>query len=123
MAASPEDVIVEFEKAALSGDYAALAELYEPNATLVMAAMGVVAEGRDAIKATWEGLKAMGQFLSLDVESRPIIRDGDLAVAHLVATVRLQPPDTEEVTVIPVRATEVMRRGADGEWRYVYDHS
>ena len=123
MADSPEDVIVEFEKAAVTGDYSAIADLYEADATLVMAEMAVLAQGRENIKATWEGLQALGQFLSLDIESRPIIRDGDLAVAHLVATVRLQPPDSTEVTTMPVRATEVMRRGDDGQWRYVIDHA
>lgn len=123
MADSPEDVIVEFEKAALSGDYSAMADLYEPDATLVMAEMGVLAKGRETIRATWEGMQAMGQFLALDIESRPIIRDGDLAVAHLVGTVRIQPPDSTEVTALAVRATEVMRRGEDGCWRYVIDHS
>ena len=123
MADSPEDVIVEFEKAAVTGDYSAIADLYEADATLVMAEMAVLAQGRENIKATWEGLQAMGQFLSLDIDSRPIIRDGDLAVAHLVATVRLQAPDSNDVTAMPVRATEVMRRGDDGQWRYVIDHA
>ena len=123
MADSPEDVIVEFEKAALANDFAAMADLYEQDATLVMATMEVLAQGRDAIRATWESMSAMGQFVAMDIESRPIVQDGDLAVAHLVASVRLQSPDSDEATVIPVRATEVMRRGADGKWRYLIDHS
>ncbi|HEX5268044.1 MAG TPA: SgcJ/EcaC family oxidoreductase [Acidimicrobiales bacterium] len=123
MADSPEDVIVEFEKAAVTNDFSALADLYEEDALLVMATMEVRARGRDEIKATWEGMSAMGQFLALDIESREIVRDGNLAVAHLVATVRLESPDSTEATLIPVRATEVMRRGDDGKWRYLIDHS
>jgi ketosteroid isomerase-like protein len=90
---------------------------------MVMADMDIVSQGREAIVATWEGMAAMGEMVGFDVESRSIVQEGNLAVAHLVATVRLQLPDAAEATEIPVRATEVMRRGTDGKWRYFIDHA
>jgi ketosteroid isomerase-like protein len=47
--------------------------------------------------------------------------DGNLAYAHQhgLITGKL---DGEPVE-IPFRTTEIMRRGADGNWKYVVDHA
>ena len=53
MADTPEALIDEFTAGFLTGDANAIADCYEDDAILVMAALGIVAEGKDAIRETW----------------------------------------------------------------------
>jgi ketosteroid isomerase-like protein len=69
------------------------------------------------------GLAAVGKPIDFRVESRDVTMDGDYAHAHLVGTVLLKSADTGHEDTMEVRATEVMHRGIDGQWRYVIDHA
>jgi uncharacterized protein (TIGR02246 family) len=123
MADTPEALIVEFEAGLLAGDADAMADCYEDDAIYVMASMGLVAEGKEAIRETWAGLAAMGQPIDFSVESRDVTMDGDYAYAHLVGTALIKWADSGQEDALPIRATEVMHRGIDGQWRYVIDHA
>ncbi len=123
MADTPEALIEEFKAGFLTGDADAMADCYEDDAIYVMASMGLVAEGKEAIRETWAGLAAMGQAIDFKIASRPVQVDGDLAYAHLVGTALIKWADTGQEDTMEIRATEVMHRGVDGQWRYVIDHA
>jgi uncharacterized protein (TIGR02246 family) len=123
MANTPEALIDEFKAGFLTGDADAMADCYEDDAILVMAAVGIVAEGKEAIRETWAGMNAMGQPIDFSIASRPVQVDGDLAYAHLVGTALIKSTETGQEDTMEVRATEVMHRGVDGQWRYVIDHA
>jgi len=123
MADTPEALIEEFSAGFLTGDAAAMADCYEDDAILVMGGLGIVAEGKDAIRETWAGMAAMGQPIDFKITARPVRADGDLAVAHLTATALVKAADTGAEDTMDIRATEVMHRGVDGQWRYVIDHA
>jgi uncharacterized protein (TIGR02246 family) len=123
MAETPESLIDEFKAGFLTGDANAMADCYEDDAILVMAALGIVAEGKEAIRETWAGMTAMGQPIDFKIESGPVQVDGELAYAHLVGTALIKSSETGQEDTMDVRATEVMHRGVDGQWRYVIDHA
>ena len=70
MADTPEALIDEFEAGFLTGDADAIADCYEDDAILVMAALGIVAEGKEAIRETWAGMAAIGQPIDFKISSR-----------------------------------------------------
>ena len=123
MADTPEALIDEFTAGFLTGDANAMADCYEDDAILVMAGSDIVAEGKDAIRETWAGMAAMGQPIDFKIASRPVQVDGDLAYAHLIGTALIKSSETGDEDTMDVRATEVMHRGVDGQWRYVIDHA
>jgi uncharacterized protein (TIGR02246 family) len=123
MADTPEALIEEFKAGFLTGDADAMADCYEDDAILVMASMGLVAEGKQAIRDTWAGMAAMGQPMDLEIRSRDVQVSGDLAYAHLIGTALVKSAETGNEDTMDIRATEVMHRGVDGQWRYVIDHA
>jgi len=123
MADTPEELVQEFRAAFLTGDSDAIVDCYEDDAIYVMASMGVVAEGKDAIREAWAGMVALGQAIDFKIASRAVKVDGDLAYAHLTGTVLIKWAETGQEDTMDIRATEVMHRGVDGQWRYVIDHA
>jgi len=105
-----------FAKYFNSKDVDGLVSLYEPHAALV-SAPGEVSRGTDQIRASLES------FLALDVsiefgEPVIIVETDDLALTH--GTWKLV---TKDGTPAGEAATaEVVRRGADGTWRYILDN-
>nr|WP_062208636.1 nuclear transport factor 2 family protein [Streptomyces sp. NBRC 109706] len=93
-----------------SGDAAALAEIYVPDAAFVTAE-GRVARGADAIAAANAGFLALGYPIA--VRPRAVTVVGDTAL--LVVDWEL--PGAE----VAGTATDIARRGADGRWRYLVD--
>jgi uncharacterized protein (TIGR02246 family) len=114
-------VIEAWQKAYLAGDADALAALYDDDAIFVMPSMEIVAKGRDAIRGAWAGLIAMGSAQEIEITERDEVISGDVAYAHQTGVIRGEMGG--ERVEIPFRTTEVMRRGADGTWRYVIDHA
>jgi uncharacterized protein (TIGR02246 family) len=114
-------IIEAWQKAFLAGDVDALAALYEDDAIFVMPSMDVVAKGKAEIRAAWAGLVALGSVDSIDIIERDEHIDGATAYAHQHGVLKGEMGG--EPVEIPFRATEVMRRGADGTWRYVIDHA
>jgi len=98
-----ERLLVSRERA---GDVDGMAALYEPHAVLDCAG-GRLTLGREAIRAFYAGLVAMGRKFDFG-DQRPAIISGDLALT----STRL--PDGS-VTA------EIARRQGDGTWLWVID--
>lgn len=114
-------VIEAWQKAFLAGDAGAIADLYEDDAVFVSASVEIVARGREAIREAWSGIIAMGKAEDVEIIERDEQIVGDVAYAHQHGVIRAEMGG--ERVEIPFRTTEVMRRGADGTWRYVIDHA
>ena len=107
-AKEPEELAQAFAEAIRSGDGAAAAALFEPEAVLTTQ-QGNVCNGREEIGKLLEGYAAMKP--PLRVRNLKSLRAGDLALMY-------NAPSHEGVEA-EGRAVEVCRRQADGTWRYV----
>jgi uncharacterized protein (TIGR02246 family) len=114
-ASEPGQVIEHFVKRYNSGDLdGILEELYEDDCVLVPA-LGTTAAGKAAIREVLQGFLAMNGTMRLLAAT--FSRNGDLALTH--SKWRLDIPGGD-----PVEGTtaEVVRRQADGSWRYILDN-
>jgi uncharacterized protein (TIGR02246 family) len=116
-AKTPEECDALFEKHINAGDLDALTDLYEADAVLIPAP-GETASGREAIRA------ALGAF----IEAKPKMKlsviksfsaGKDVAVLYNDWHGRFAGPDGEMET--GGEAIEIVRRQADGTWRFVFD--
>jgi uncharacterized protein (TIGR02246 family) len=118
LATSPELVPELFMRAYNSGDIEAVSRLYEPDAAIVPAPGQLVA-GDDRVAA-------MGSFLTdnrmpITITVRHVYVCGDLALLLGDHVMEGTGPDGKHVRVAGT-ATDVLRRGPDGNWRYVIDN-
>jgi uncharacterized protein (TIGR02246 family) len=118
VATSPELVPELFMRAYNSGDIEAVSRLYEPDAAIVPTPGQLVA-GDDRVAA-------MGSFLTdnrmpITITVREVYVCGDLALLLGDHVMEGTGPDGQHVRVAGT-ATDVLRRGADGNWRYVIDN-
>jgi uncharacterized protein (TIGR02246 family) len=115
-ATAPNEPNELFEAAINSGDLEAAVALYEPEACLV-GTPGEPAYGIDAIRAVLQGF--IDAKPKLTMEAGSILQVGDLALASHGWTATGEGPDGPvEMTG---HAVEVVRRQADGTWRFVID--
>jgi uncharacterized protein (TIGR02246 family) len=114
----PEECDTLFERHLNAGDLDALADLYEPGATLLMAP-GEPSVGRAAIREALGGLIAQKAKLTLTVAQ--VLRAGDdLAVLYGDWSGHYTDPDGARVEAAG-QSVEVVRRQADGSWRFAVD--
>lgn len=92
--------------------------LYEPSATFV-AGDGALRVGRDAIREELAGLTAAKPTIDMG-EIRVVPLADDLAVLHHDWTATFKDADGQ-VTEMRGKATEVVRRQADGTWLFLLD--
>jgi uncharacterized protein (TIGR02246 family) len=93
----------------------ALVSLYEPDATLIVGGMQVA--GHDGIRAALASAIAAGGRMSLT--TRTVLESGDgLALIH--GEWVMERSAAEETT--QGISSEVVRRQADGTWRFVIDN-
>ena len=117
-ASKPEDcdyLVAEFINA---GNVDAAVELYEPNATFV-AEPGKSITGHAAIRALMAGMIATKPRLTMKVPV--VVQNGELALLVSDYTVTSTGADGKP-TSMSARGTEVVRRQADGTWRFVIDN-
>jgi uncharacterized protein (TIGR02246 family) len=108
----PQDINAAFAAAHDARDLDALLALYEPDA-LLAPQPGERVRGAEAIRAALAGLLALqGRMTSTNVAC---VETGVLAL--LEAEWELSADSVEEQG----RSVEVVRRQADGSWRYVID--
>jgi len=106
-----------FEQAFNTGDIAQMLALYEPDAVLVPQP-GQVVHGLAAIREALEGFFALK--LPIRLERKRVLVMGEIALVASSWKLSGTGPDGSAVD-LGGNTTEVIRRQADGTWRYVID--
>jgi uncharacterized protein (TIGR02246 family) len=114
----PAHIHILFLDAFNAGDIESLMELYEPNAVLVVNGQPVA--GQQSIRNAYESFLARRPRMSLKTHS-VVVFDDNLAVLH--GDWVLEPGAADETgKTTRGLSTEVVRRQADGSWRFVIDN-
>src|ERR1700736_937285 len=115
-ATEPAQVIEQFVKLFNSGDLDGLMEdLYEEQIALQPGPGAPIVTGKAGVREVLKGFLAMGGTMSL--VSVAAIPNGDLALTHSKWRIEVEGSDPlEGVTA------EVVRRQADGAWKYIIDN-
>src|SRR5580698_8690718 len=114
-AMKPEDCDLLVAEYINAGNVEAAVDLYEANATF-LTEPGKTITGHAAIRALLAGMIAGKPKLTMKVPV--VIQNGELALLVSVYTVVMTGADGKPTT-ISARGTEVVRRQADGTWRFV----
>ena len=116
-AQTPEQVNEQLIDALTRGDIDAAIELYEPDASFVNA--GEVVTGQVGIRAIMEAFAAVKP--KFDIKPKPTVQSGDIALTgnnwSLTGT-----DASGNAMEMSGSSFEVVRRGADGNWRFVIDN-
>jgi uncharacterized protein (TIGR02246 family) len=116
-AKKPEDVDRLFEERVNAGDLEGVLALYEPGATLVMPEGDMT--GAAAVRDSWSQLLAAQPQVQTHVTK--VVRVGDdLAVLYNEWSGSMTGSDGQP-TALAGKATEVVRRQADGTWQFIVD--
>jgi uncharacterized protein (TIGR02246 family) len=113
----PTDVIQRFAELLSAGDTQSALALYEPDATFVVKP-GAMVTGREAIGAALEDFAALRPELEGDIEQ--IVEAKDIALVANRWVLNGTDPDGTPVR-LSGRSADVLRRGADGQWRIAID--
>jgi uncharacterized protein (TIGR02246 family) len=116
-AQTPADVDRLFAEALSRGDLEGALEQYEDDAQYVQD-NGEVAQGRPAIRDVLRGL--LTSKPTLDCYEIDVQQNGDLAVLRARWTYTGGRPDGTSIDARG-RSIEVVRRQADGSWRFIID--
>jgi len=116
--ATPEQVLESIVSGINAGDLDRLLPLYERDAAFATQP-GDLAPGVPGIRAALTGFIAMDG--TLDLEVTRVLEAGDLALVIGVWTFEGTGPDGEPVR-LAARNADVLRRQADGSWRFVIDN-
>ncbi|HET9750094.1 MAG TPA: nuclear transport factor 2 family protein [Casimicrobiaceae bacterium] len=106
-----------FVAALNDGDLDALVALYEPNASL-MPAPGKVVQGSAAIRGALAGFVAAKPNMA--ATARTLAQSGDVALVSAEWQLEVDGPDGKRANMSG-RSVEVVRRQADGSFRFVID--
>ena len=110
----PETVTEQLVDFFAVGDIDGVMSLYEPDAVFVE--IDGVSRGLDEIRAAHERFAESG--LTLTLKESATFEMGDLALVHWTWAVRDEAGSTMEGD-----SAEVLRRQADGSWKFVIDNS
>ena len=116
-AQQPADVNRLIAEALSTGDREAALALYEAEAAFVPQP-GQVVNGLAAIAAALDGFLVLKP--TLDIQVGQVIQAGDIALLRSTWTLTGTDPDGKPLSM-GATATDVVRRQADGTWRYVID--
>ena len=116
--ATPDAVLAEIVRGINAGDLDALMGLYEPGAAFA-ARPGSLAHGARGIRASLAGFIALDGELDLRVTR--VLEVDDLALVAGTWSFEGTGPDGEAVRLSAENA-DVLRRQADGTWRFVIDN-
>jgi uncharacterized protein (TIGR02246 family) len=117
-ATTPEEIHRLFEDAFNAGDIDGLMALYEPDAA-VIPQPGSVVHGTEQVRAGLQAFLALQGRITLD--TKLVVTVGDLAFLSNTWSLTGTGPDGKPLTMGATTA-EVVRRQADGTWRYVIDN-
>ena len=115
----PEGMATALLERFSSGKVGEMMALYEPDAVLIRRD-GRAVTGHAGIAAELERDLRLG--LPLEVSARHVFVAGDIAEIVLDWSIDGTGPDGEHVH-LGGSASDVLRRGADGVWRYVIDNN
>lgn len=117
---TPEETDRLIGEALAQADIDAVLELFEPDGVLVDPRSGQQLVGHDAIRS---GVAAMleGGVDSLESAPPTVLVTGNIALVLSGWAMQVPGPAGQQARVTGT-ATDVMRRGADGGWRYVIDN-
>jgi ketosteroid isomerase-like protein len=119
LATEPEGVVASLIERFNSGKVSAMMAQFEPGAVLV------AKDGRpltDPTEMAAELERDISLGLPLAAKARHVFVAGDIAQIVLDWSIDGTGPDGEHVRV-EGSASDVVRRGADGRWRYVIDNA
>jgi uncharacterized protein (TIGR02246 family) len=116
--ATPKQVLASVVEGINSGNFETLMSLYEPDAAFATQP-GSLAPGLGGIRHALGGFVAMNGKLHLDVSR--VLEAGDLALVVGEWSFVGTGPDGEPVKLAAKNA-DVLRRQADGSWRFVIDN-
>jgi ketosteroid isomerase-like protein len=121
MTATPHELNDQWCTAFNAGDLPRLMAFYEPDAVLVPGPGADPVRGHAAIEQALRWFLALGGTLEF-AEARHWIVAGDIALGSIAF--RLEGGRDADGTPVPLAGvtSEVVRRQADGSWRYVVDH-
>jgi uncharacterized protein (TIGR02246 family) len=102
----------------VAGDLDALVALYEPDAILV-AQPGEVLTGIEAIREALSAFLATRPTFNLEV--RTVLQTGDIALSFADWSLRGTGPEGEAIEMA-AQTSDVLRRQADGTWRFAIDN-
>lgn len=115
---TPQQVLQSIVDGINTGDLKALISLYEPGAAFA-AQPGVLAHGVAGIREALSGFIAMKGKLDLKVTR--VLEVSDLALVATVWSFAGTGPDGKPVK-LAAKSADVLRRQADGSWRFVIDN-
>ena len=115
-ARTPEDVDRLFGERVNADDAAGVAALYESEGVLVF--QGTTFQGPDQIRGFLEGMTAAQAKITMNVKH--VVRAGDVAVLYNDWAMTVTGPDGKTESSSG-KAIEVVRRQADGSWKFVVD--
>jgi uncharacterized protein (TIGR02246 family) len=116
--ATPEQVLESIVRGINSGDLDSLTTLYESDAAFATEP-GNLAHGGAGVREALAGFISMNG--TLDLEVTRVLEVDDLALVLGVWTFNGMGPDGEPVR-LAARNADVLRRQADGTWRFVIDN-
>ena len=116
-AKSPEEMIRVWVEAFNRGDLEAIVDLYEPDAVLARSS-GPPTTGRAEIRQAFTAFFATRP--RMEATTRTIIRTADLALCYGDWSLRGTNADGTP-RAVSGKSVEVLRRQADGTWRYILD--
>ena len=115
---TPEQLLRSIVDGINAGDLDALMPLYEPGAAFATRP-GSLAHGLPGVRSSLAAFIAMKGTLDLNVTR--FLEAGDLALVVGVWSFSGKGPDGEPVTLTG-RNADVLRRQADGSWRFAIDN-
>ena len=115
---TPEAVLASIVDGVNSGNLDALVQLYEPDAVFATQP-GSLARGPAGVREALAGFAAMKGTLDLTVTH--VLKASDLALVTTVWSFTGTGPDGKPVTLAG-KSADVLRRQADGTWRFVIDN-